>query len=391
LCRRGGQRIDVCRDLAVATPYGWGIRFPSDLAAVGASRPLIEAVIRDRVIGLPRVRLLQEYAADELSGTSRHVTAVSVRDRKTGQTRSLSAALVVDASGRTSRLPAWLARLGCPPVAETVINANLRYASRLYRCPPPSEHSWDWKACYFLPFGPAATRGGVLAPIESGQWIATLSGAGDDRPSSRADEFLPFARSLTTPLIADILADAEPLTPVTCSNGTSNRRRHLAAAVGLPDNLLVIGDAACALNPLYAQGMTMAGLSARLLGQWLNGHYSAHRFHRRLEALHEAPWLLATTADRRFPTTAGPPAPIRCRLISRYLDRVLLAGTRNQSAQRAFLDVLTLVRGPSTFLSPPVILRATTARKSLAPVPLAPPRPKGPPIQPKSGLPSPAP
>jgi 2-polyprenyl-6-methoxyphenol hydroxylase-like FAD-dependent oxidoreductase len=240
------DRIDVCRDLALATPYGWGTRFSSDLAVIGASRPLIETTIRDRVRKLPRVKILQAHSADALTGSPRHVTAVRVRQRETGQTRHLPTALVVDASGRGSQLPNWLDGLGCPPIVETTIDAHLRYATRLFR--RRSHDLCDWQACYLPPLGPRVTRGGILAPIEDDRWIVTLSGVGDDRPSTRNDEFLPFARTLVTPLIADILAEAEPLTPVKCSNATANRRRRLAQGTGLPDNLLVIGDAACSLN-----------------------------------------------------------------------------------------------------------------------------------------------
>jgi flavin-dependent dehydrogenase len=45
----------------------------------------------------------------------------------------LRADLVVDASGRSSKVLGWLAALGYPLPAETVIDAHLGYATRLYR------------------------------------------------------------------------------------------------------------------------------------------------------------------------------------------------------------------------------------------------------------------
>ncbi|WP_345174951.1 NAD(P)/FAD-dependent oxidoreductase [Streptomyces lavendulae] len=365
LCRRGGHRIDVCNDLAVATPYGWGARFPSDLHVIGASRPLIEAVIRDRVLALPRVHLKERHQVDALTGTPGHVDAVAGRDlNQGGRAFAIQAGLVVDAAGRGSRLPHWLTDLGCPPVAETVVDAHLRYATRLYRLPVPPR---DWRACYIMPLGPTHPRGAVLAPIEGNRWVVTLSGAGPDQPSTAEDAFLPFARSLTTSCIADALEHAEPLTPVMCSNATANRRRHLERTSGLPDNLLVVGDAACTFNPIYAQGMTVAAVGALALSRCLatRPHQSrsfAARYHRRLSSLHDIPWLLATTADLSFTDTDGPPPALHQRVLRRYLGRVLAAGTRNRHAQAAFLGVLNMVHHPATLLAPHVLLSTAFAR-----------------------------
>ncbi|GAB2736497.1 NAD(P)/FAD-dependent oxidoreductase [Kitasatospora kifunensis] len=378
LRRRGGHRIDVCNDLAVATPYGWGVRFPSDLHVIGASRPLIEAVIRDRVLALPQVRLKERHQVDVLTGTAQHVHAVTGRDLEQGQAFEIQATVVVDAAGRGSRLPHWLADLGCSPVAETVIDAHLRYATRLYRLPiPPDER--DWRTCYVLPAGPAHPRGGVLAPIEGNRWIATLSGVGADRPATAEEAFLPFARSLATSCIADALEHAEPLTPVVCSNATANRRRHLEQATGLPDNLLVVGDAACTFNPIYAQGMTVAALSALALSRCLatrprTSRSFAARCHRRLSTLHDIPWLLATTADLSFPDTDGPPPALHQRVLRRHLDRVLAAGTHNRHAQAAFIGVLNMVQHPATLLAPRVMLSTAFARQPLTELTSTPPR-----------------
>ncbi|MBB5122937.1 NAD(P)/FAD-dependent oxidoreductase [Streptomyces eurocidicus] len=373
LCRRGGLRIDVCADLAIATPHGWGTRFPSNLRVVGASRPLIEAVIREHVLDNPRVRLLERHRVHSLTGDERHVSAVVVHDLDTGQGTAVPAALVVDASGRGSRLPNWLTGLGCPPVPETTVDAHIGYATRLYRLPAGPR---GWRALYALPSGPAVTRGGVLAPVEDDRWIVSLSGAGTDRPPSHEDAFLPFARTLATPAIADALAGGTPLSGVVRSHSTANRRRHLDRARHFPGNLLVLGDAACAFNPVYAQGMTVAARSARLLRSCLASGASTRRFHHRQKHLHDTPWLLATTADLRFPhTTGGPPSPHQ-RALGRYLDRVLAAGTHDARAQAAFLNVLNMVHPPVTLLAPRVALSALRTRASGPSLTAPPPDPE---------------
>jgi hypothetical protein len=48
----------------------------------------------------------------------------------------VAADLVVDASGRNSRLPRWLAAAGRPAAAEVEVDADISYASRIYELPP---------------------------------------------------------------------------------------------------------------------------------------------------------------------------------------------------------------------------------------------------------------
>jgi 2-polyprenyl-6-methoxyphenol hydroxylase-like FAD-dependent oxidoreductase len=346
------------------------VRFDSGLTVIGASRPLIEATIRDAVLARPNVRLVARHQADALTGDRRRVESVTIRNLADQTTCELGVDLVVDASGRASRLSRWMASLGCPPIPETVIDAHFGYATRRYRL-PESPGSRNWRGCYALPLGPSVTRGGVIAPIENGQWIVTLSGVGADRPSAADTEFLPFARSLDTSYLAEVLADAEPLTPVACSNSTVNHRRRFDQVSGLPANVLAIGDAACTFNPIYGQGMTVAALSARLLDECLMRTVDrpdrlARLFHRELAALHTVPWLLATTSDMSYPSTDGPPPTRRQRLLARYLDRVLAAGARDRRAQAAFLDVLNMVRHPAALLTPSVLLSVVAARHGAA-------------------------
>ncbi|MFD3612129.1 NAD(P)/FAD-dependent oxidoreductase [Streptomyces atroolivaceus] len=380
-CRKGGHLIDVGAHLVLATRHGWGLRTPSGTSAIGASRPLLEHVLRDRVLAHPHVRFLPRHHAEALEGTPAKVTSVTLRARDAPPgtpTRSQAASLVVDASGRGSRLPSWLAALGCPTVPESVVDPHLGYASRLFT-PPPSLTVPDWRACYVLETGPDITRGGVLAPFDQDRWIATLTGVGADRPTVSPDDFLPFARSLTTPIIADLLAHATPLTPVVRSNSTAGRRRHYDQVRGLPANVLALGDSACALNPLYAQGMTVAALSAQKLAQCLaqaglDSRTLSRRYHHALKTVHQSPWLLGTTADLRYPSTRAKPHPgVGQRLFSRYINWVQAAGTRDPHTQAAFLDVLTLVRPPTALLSPRVLIAALAeGGEGTGPAPLPP-------------------
>src|SRR5205814_5261437 len=105
----------------------------------------------------------------------------------------------------------------------------------------------------------------------------------------------------------DMLADRDPLAPITTYRFSANRRRHFDRLPRFPEGYLVLGDAACSLNPIYAQGMSVALREARALDQCLGGgeRNLARRFFRHLRTITESQWTIATGEDLRFPAVEG--------------------------------------------------------------------------------------
>ena len=90
-------------------------RAATGLLALSASRPLLEDRVRARVRALPGVRFAPpgDVVGLRPSPDRRRVTGVRLLRRADGSAEeALAAALVVDATGRDSRAPAWLEALG---------------------------------------------------------------------------------------------------------------------------------------------------------------------------------------------------------------------------------------------------------------------------------------
>lgn len=368
LIRQGAVPIDLPSELLWLSAAGWSHRFPSAMRILSVTRPVIDWAIRARVdqCGGIRFETRQEVTgllADRQAGA---VTGVRLRARdRTGSWAELSADLVVDASGRGSRMPDWLAALGIPGPQEITVDSNLGYASRQFAV--PDHFDADWKALLVHAKAPDFPRGGNLFRIENGRWMATLVGAAGDHPPVDDDGFLEFAAGLRSPLLYESIRDARPLSPVRGYRRTANRRRRYEALPDMPDRLVVLGDAACALNPLYAHGMTVAALEATAMRECLesaggHGRGLSRRIQRRIAGCTKAAWMIATGEDLKYPTTTGAGRGLQQRLTGPYLDKVARAACGHPAVAGTLLNVLNLATPPEALFRPGVAVPALLGR-----------------------------
>jgi 2-polyprenyl-6-methoxyphenol hydroxylase-like FAD-dependent oxidoreductase len=362
LVAAGAVDIAVPTEMLWLSPAGWVDRFPPRHRMISATRPLIEWCTRRRVMATPGVALLDGRAVDGLlpGADGNRVSGVRLGG-DAGAARVLHADLVVDATGRRSRLPDWLVRLGFERPAETRIDASLSYASRIYRRPPGAR---DWKGAFLQAQPPTTGRMAVMFEVEDDRLLLTVQGVGGDHPPRDEAGFLDFTRSLRSTVIYETIRDAEPLTPIVGFANTANRRRHYERLRRWPERLLAIGDTACAFNPVYGQGVSVAALTADRLnaaladrdGRSLDGF--AGRFRRDVASAGRGAWMIATGDDLRYPTTTGATAGKVLRLQHRYLDRVMAAATGDEVAMAAITDALFLLARPESLFKPSVMWRA---------------------------------
>lgn len=345
---------------------GWKPRFPSGLTTNLSSRENLEWILARRLRALPAVRFRSETEVVDLLLETANDQVRGVRTRPRGQQVGgevhLAADLVVDASGRESRAPAWLAACGYTLPAPTVVNSFLGYASRWYE--PPADVAVDWKALLIAATPPTSSRGAGIFPVEGNRWMVTLAGAARDYPPTDEDGFRAFARSLPSARLAEAIEAARPLSRIWGYRRTENRFAHYERAARWPERFVVLGDAACCFNPLYGQGMTVAALDALALDRCLREQRRrrpdgslvgfARRFQSAQARVAAAPWLLATGEDFRYPETAGERPGRMIRVVHRYFDRVLISSTYSPRLHRRFLEVIHLLRPPLALFAPGV-------------------------------------
>jgi 2-polyprenyl-6-methoxyphenol hydroxylase-like FAD-dependent oxidoreductase len=278
-----------------------------------ARRPVAEWVFAQalqaerRVTCRRGVRVAGLLAAPRTDGAVPHVTGVRTTDGE-----ELQADLVVDASGRQSAAPGWLAAIGATPPYEEQEDCGFTYYTRFFGGAAPQR------------------RAGVLTHFESislltlpgdnDTWSVTIFTAAGDQPLKMLRFEEAWTRTVRAcPLHAHWL-EGEPLTPVLAMSGIVDRyRRFVVDGTAIATGFVAVADAWACTNPSAGRGLTVGFLHARCLRDVLrtagaDPRHLVEEFDRRTEA-DITPWYRAQIAmDRaRFAqleaAREGRPAP----------------------------------------------------------------------------------
>ena len=350
-----GVLIDAATDMQYYDRDDFLADGPERLPMYCATRPLFEHVVRRRLAAREGVTLrgrcsFTGYLTDDDATT---VTGVEVRGED-GATESLSADLVVDATGRTSRTPTWLENHGYETPEVERVHVDVTYSTiRVERAP-------DERASYLVPPDPPRTRGGAAVPVENGQYEVIVQGVhGDDTPGDR-EGFVEFAERLPVPRVAELARDREWVSEeIHQYPFPSSLRRRYENLDRFPDRLVVTGDAIASFNPIYGQGMSVAALDALLLHHELaDGDLvglGPRVFDRTAEVV-DVVWKLAVGRDFEFGETTGP-KPTGTDLFNRYVQRLVRQAHSDPVLTDEFYRVFRLEQPPTALLRPGVVRR----------------------------------
>lgn len=330
----------------------------SGINAINVSRPLLEAEVRARVLALPNVQAVEGCDVLGLLSTpdKGQVTGARIIRRKAGSAEeSLTADLVVDASGRGSRSPAWLEQLGYERPAEDAVKIGVTYTSCQFRRKP--EYMPGINAL-IVAAAPENPRGGVLLSQEGDRWMLTVAAYLGEQIPQDHEGLLAYVRGMATPALYEAVANAEPISDPVPHKIPSNLRRRYEQISRFPEGYLVLGDAMCSFNPIYGQGMSVAAMEAAVLDSCLaQGKVRlAQRFFKQAGKIIDIPWSTAVGNDLRFPEVEGPRNGM-VRFINWYLGKLHHAAEHDAVVSVAFLKVVNLVASPPSVMHPHIVWR----------------------------------
>jgi 2-polyprenyl-6-methoxyphenol hydroxylase-like FAD-dependent oxidoreductase len=346
--------------------------FPAPAGATPSllnTRPFLEEQIRRRTMALPRVRLLVGradgllFAGDKVTGV-RYVP--SGPDAEAGP-EDLPADLVVDATGRSSRLPDWLAADGWPRPPMRRMGIKLNYATALFDRSLPDDQAAVVIAHTTADSGQRPRIGGIL-PVEGQRWMMLVAGYDGDRPSRSPDDFAQRCREDFPSAFGAIASTCPRVSDVVTYHQADSRRRDFHRLDRFPAGLVVAGDAVASFNPVYGQGMASAALHASCLSEYLRSAPDLSRpamaYFDLVKVIMDAAWQVSTLADLALPHVDGPyPRGYR---VQKWLGNLIYAAATDDRLVSDRLNLVATMQGhPSMLATPAVLLHALGHRVRL--------------------------
>lgn len=298
---------------------------------------------------------------------------LAYRDRVTGVRvagpdgieEELSADLVVDTMGRSSCSVRLLGEMGLPAVDEIRVDPSIGYATAWFEEPAGIDD--DWGVLATLPAFPNGAQMSAIIRFRSSRRLhCSVITYGKPQAPRSPEDLVARLGTFDVLQLHRLLQRAKPLSDVALYGNTQNRWRRFGRLSRFPDGLVILGDAACSLNPRYGQGMTVAALSAEALERELavyaaqrgSLHGFSHHFQRRLESVLTVPWQMALLEDRLWVAHfSGQPPSLIQRVLQAGSARLLQAAFTDIQTYIAFMRVAHLLSPPTALLTPRTFAR----------------------------------
>ena len=311
LAEAGGTTLRLGLDFRVFEGGGWHQRRDLGITISSQTRALLEQVIRRRLLANGNVILHQRRRFRGLvTNAEGVVTGVTVEGE---DTENLPADLVIDAMGRASPVPDWLARNGIGEAPSVSTGIDLYYSTILFHVP----ERWRGEPWCLVQraTAPDKIRGATVVSIEEDRWLLSMVTRFDDRPPTTVPDCLAFLETLESPEIFNRIRHAEPAAKARRFHIPESKIRFFNRLPGYPMGLLRAGDVIGTFNPLLAQGMTVAAIHAETLGKKVARHIGgdgnldlkglADDYIPAVTNVSERAWRACAYADHVYPRTRG--------------------------------------------------------------------------------------
>jgi 2-polyprenyl-6-methoxyphenol hydroxylase-like FAD-dependent oxidoreductase len=259
LLTAGAQEVDLRRKLPGEVQPA-----DEDLQYVGARRPLLEWALRRAVAGEPGITVRDGEHVHGLAVDGGRVTGVLLGGAV------LPAEVVVDALGRRTPTPRWLAEAGFPTETHSS-NCGVVYYSRYYRC--RSGFELPDGAFILSPRGDLGYFAYATFPGDNGTFATVLAvppGVPEWRLLRDAAAYEAVVARIPALAAWADPSGVDPITDVLPMAGLRNSLRQWRPDA--PAGLVPVGDAAAHTDPVLAHGLAFALVHAVELATALREH-----------------------------------------------------------------------------------------------------------------------
>lgn len=358
MVREGAFKVDMAAQYRIRLGGSWKKPGTSDIEIVCAGRPLLEWCVRRRLDDEPRIDFRYESEVTDLVFDRENNAVIGVAVG--AESEVIPAEFVVDASGKNTRVPEFLDRIGigAPEVEQDIINCF--YSTMQHHVPP--ERQWQDKVmviCYaYRPF--EDTYAAQYYTDSSRTLLSTsLVAYNCYSPPRTAKEFREFADLMPSPVVGENIDGLEPASAIYNFRYPNMLRLHYEKKRNLPRALLAVGDAYTSADPVSGLGMSLALKEVRemqlLLAKYGPGHRDLPgRYYRTIAKMADTAWFVIREQNLRFDwmKDVDKKRPFYFGVLTWYMDRLLELVHDDLDAYREFLAVVHLVKPPSALMKP---------------------------------------
>ena len=362
MVREGAFKVDMAAQYRIRLGGTWKKPGTSDIQIICAGRPLLEWCVRRRLDDEPRISYRYESEVADLVYDRDTNTVVGVAIDRDGGLELVPAEFVVDASGKNTRVPEFLERIGvgAPEVEQDMINCF--YSTMQHRVPP--ERQWKDKVmviCYA--YRPYEDTYSAQYYTDSSRTILSTSLVAYNcySPPRTAREFREFADLMPSSVVGENIDGLEPASPIYNFRYPNMLRLRYEKKRDLPRALLAVGDAYTSADPVSGLGMSLALKEVRELGLMLTKYGPGHRdlprrYYRKISRMADTAWFVIREQNLRFNwiKDVDSKRPFYFRALTWYMDRVIELVHDDLDTYREFLAVVHLVKPPSALMGPKV-------------------------------------
>ena len=324
---------------------------------VTGRRPVVECVLALAAQEAPGVTFRRGVSVESLLTGAPALDGVPhVRGVRTAGGEELAADLVIDASGRLSRLSDWLADAGARPPHTEAEDSGFVYHTRYFTGP---------RLPRFI--GPVVSEIGTFSiltiPGDNDTWSVTVWAASSDKPLRALRDAERFTRVVEACPLQKHWLKGEPITDVLSMAGILDKyRRFVVDGTPVATGIAAVGDAWACTNPSAGRGMTVGIIHAQQLLRAVRHHLDdpvgfALAFHEATEE-HVAPfyWNQITTDRARIAQMDAlregrpvpPPDPTR--------TAIFAAMSRDAEVFRAVLETVMCLALPQEAFNRPGLM-----------------------------------
>lgn len=339
------------------------------ISVLGATRSFIEEHIRRHVFDDSRIKFLNGRVGrlQIVRGSVRGVELFPKLTVSPGSADSnrIHCDVVVDATGRSSRLSDWLRTAGWPEPLWQRVKIDVGYATGVFQSigelPDLVAVQSFVEPPYFRAPAPDLA---VMGRIENNRWLMVLVAHAERRPSCSVDDFLTRCLAAPAPPFREVIENCRLMEPINTYRTPDNRRRNFLKLPSFPAGLFAIGDSIAAFNPMYAQGLTCAALQATALDEHMKGGIDAigntREYFKRVQKIVNQAWGMATLNDYAQPHVTGPfPPALR---VSHYLATLInRASVTDREVNQRLMNVISMCDPPSVLTRPGTLARTVRA------------------------------